>query len=585
MDIRPNSMTIKLLLGAKCQFDIPRFQRDYSWENSHYQEFIEDMLDCLSINDGEIVTTQYFLGTMLFIGNLDRAGQELSVVDGQQRLTTITILFSALSDHFKENGNDKLSERIFDYIMSEDDNGDKVKILKSDTSYPFFQYYIQDRDKKEKRGTNSEEEECIKNAFDFLYKKTSEEEIRKYLQKRHDKSKVADLSYENLLKALRDQILSSTIVTICTGDRNDANSIFEILNAKGKRLASVDLIKNKIFDVLNTTEPADVADEKWNTIKNYLYSGKNTVGLATFFRHYWKSKYSNSSEAQLYENFIKKVKPQDVSTYNSLLDELVKNAKYYFKIINPTREDYGNRKEYFWLVQSLRILSNDFNIIQVRMLLMALFDAKDKKILSRRDFKSLVLYIEGFHFVYNALLSRRGNVLDSIYSNHARAIRKCESSIEIKQEIMELRKALDEKYPSYQDFKDAFTKLKFSKKEHPDNLKVRYVINKLNCHYSLNGQEVFSDDGSIEHILPESSGEITQNIGNLILLERSINGDASNKEYSAKKTEDYNRSSYKWVEVFVNEHDDWNESDIEKRAENMAEVFYKNILKKSIDIL
>lgn len=94
MDIRPNSMTIKLLLGSKCQFDIPRFQRDYSWENNHYQEFIEDMLDCLIIDNGVISNAQYFLGTMLFIGNLDKAGQQLSVVDGQQRLTTITIDYS-----------------------------------------------------------------------------------------------------------------------------------------------------------------------------------------------------------------------------------------------------------------------------------------------------------------------------------------------------------------------------------------------------------------------------------------------------------------------------------------------------------
>ena len=580
MDVRPNSMTIKLLLGSKCQFDIPRFQRDYSWESNHYQEFIEDMLDCLIIGDGEISNAQYFLGTMLFIGNLDKAGQQLSVVDGQQRLTTITIIFSALSDHFKENGNEKLSERIFDYIMAEDDDGNKVKILKSDTSYPYFQYFIQDRDKKEKRDTNSEEEECIKHAFDYLYMKTSESEIKRYLQRRYDKKQINELSYEDLLKALRDQILSSTVVTICTSDKKDANKIFEILNAKGKRLASVDLIKNKIFDVLNKTEPVDVADDKWNAIKNQLYSGSNTVGLSTFFRHYWRSKYSNSSEIQLYDNFIKKIKPQDAVTYNDLLDDLVKNAKFYSQIINPTREDYDNKKQYYWLVQSLRIMANDFNIVQIRTLLMSLFDARDRGILKGKDFKNLIIYLEGFHFSYNALLARRANVLDSIYSNHARAIRKCNTSEEIKQELAELRVALDDKYPTYQDFKDTFVTLSFSKKDHPDNLKVRYVINKLNCFFSDNGQEVFPDDGSIEHILPESSGEVALNIGNLILLERTLNEKADNKEYALKKDEDYSKSAYKWIKKFIKEHNDWNADDIEERAADMAEVFYNEILRK-----
>lgn len=581
MDVRPNSMTIKLLLGSKCQFDIPRFQRDYSWESKHYQEFIEDILDCLIIDNGEITNAQYFLGTMLFIGSLDKTGQQLSVVDGQQRLTTITIAFSALSDHFKGNGNDKLSERIFDYIMTEDDDGNKVKILKSDTSYPYFQYFIQDRDKNEKRDTSSEEEECIKQAFDYLYKKTSEDEIKKYLQKKYDKKQIVGLSYESLLKAIRDQILSSTVVTICTSDKKDANKIFEILNAKGKRLASVDLIKNKIFDVLNKTEPADIADEKWNEVKKYLYSGKNTVGLSTYFRHFWRSKYSNSSELKLYDNFVKTIKPQDVNTYNRFLDDLVTNSKYYSQIINPMREDYENKKQYYWLVQSLRILAYDFNIVQIRTLLLSLFDARDRGILKGKVFKSLILYLEGFHFVYNALLARRTNVLDNIYSNHARAIRNCNSCEDINKEIVELRTALDKIYPVYQDFKDAFVSLSFSKKDHPDNLKVRYIINKLSCYYSENGQEVFPDDGSIEHILPESSGMNALNIGNLILLERTLNENADNKEYVIKK-EDYRKSAYKWIKEFLDEHDDWKVDDIEKRAENMADVFYNNILRNQM---
>jgi len=581
MDIKPHAMTINQLLGAKCQFVIPRFQRDYSWETTHYQEFIDDMLNCVYVKEEQLATSQYFLGTMLFIGNLDRAGQELKVVDGQQRLTTITILFSALSDHFKENGNDKLSERIFEYIMAEDDNGEKVKVLKSNTSYPFFQFYIQDRFKEEKDETpGTEEEVCIKNAYEYIYKRTSEEELRKYLSRKLNTDDISKMTYETLLKILRDQVLSSTVVTICTNDKKDANKIFEILNAKGKRLASVDLIKNRIFDVLGQTEPVDIAEEKWKKMKDYLYGGNNTVGLSTFFRQYWISKYSNSSEVKLYDNFTKKIKTDNPAEYKKLLDDLVKNAEYYSKIINPDRANYDNKKQYYWLVQSLKKLTDDFNIVQIRTLLMSLFDAREKGILKSKDFKELVLYLEGFHFAYNALLAKRANVLDSIYSNHARAIRKCNSCDEIKKEIDELRKALDKKYPKYQEFKEAFVKLCYSKEEHPDNLKAKYVINKLNCHYSESGQEVFSDDGSIEHIYPESFGGDALNIGNLILLEITLNEKAGIKDYITKKNKYYNRSAYKWVEIFISKYADWKEDDIKKRAEEMAKVFYHDILRK-----
>ena len=333
MQIIPENKNVTSLLSTRCQFEIPRFQRDYSWETKHYQEFIDDMLENLKFDNNTVTPTDYFLGTMLFIGTMEKPGNLLKVVDGQQRLTTITILFSALSDHFKEVGEDKLSEKIFEYIMSEDNNGEIVRILKSESSYPFFSYFIQDRKKTEGRAPSSEEEECIKIAYEYLYKRTSEPELKRYFPEQYDKKYETSKLYVNLLKAIRDQVLNSTIVTICTKDKQDSNRIFEILNAKGKRLASIDLIKNIIFENLKTTEPVDDAEVKWEEIKNSLYSGNNTVGLATFFRHYWSSKYSNgSSENKLYDSFKKTIKGNSLS-YKEFLEDLVKNAKYSNKLL------------------------------------------------------------------------------------------------------------------------------------------------------------------------------------------------------------------------------------------------------------
>lgn len=572
-------MTVKQLLGAKCQFAIPRFQRDYSWETSHYQEFLDDMLTNILFDNKQPKTSQYFLGTMLFIGTMEKAGEVLNVVDGQQRLTTITILFSALSDHFKEIKNDKLSERIFDYIMSEDDNGESVRILKSETSYPFFSYYIQDRDKLEKRDASSEEEDCIKNAFEYLYRRTSQEELKKYMDERFGDTCSNEIKYEEMLKAIRDQVLSSTIVAICTKDKNDANKIFEILNAKGKRLASIDLIKNKIFGQLAQTEPADVAEEKWRKIKENLYRGKNTVGMATFFRHYWTSAYSNASENTLYDKFEEKIEKDNI-VYKKFLDDLLINSKYYSQIINPSREDYKNRKEYYGLVQSLKILTNDFNIVQIRMLLMSLFDVKEKGLIKKGEMEDLIAYLEGFHFVYNALLARRANVLNNIYSKYARLIRQCESHNDVMTTVKELKSKIDEIYPSFQDFKKAFIRLRYSKKENPDNVKTKYVINKINGYYS--GNNIFSDVGSIEHILPEMTCEEALNIGNMILLEQAINRKADNADCNVKILKYYPDSNYKWVHEFVALHKTWGVDEIDTRALKLAEIFYKKVLDRSI---
>ena len=182
---------------------------------------------------------------MLFIGNFtEGTEQEIQVVDGQQRLTTITIMFSALSDRFIELNENTLSRQIFTYIMTEDDDGNEVRILKSKTNYPFFAYFIQDKNKKTSAEAVTEEEHCIKETYEYFKSQLNETKLKDMLKRKHGSEIVDSLLEVDILKALRDQVLNSTFVSISTTDRDQANKIFEILNAKGKRLAHIDLIKN-----------------------------------------------------------------------------------------------------------------------------------------------------------------------------------------------------------------------------------------------------------------------------------------------------------------------------------------------------
>ena len=127
--------------------------------------------------------------------------------------------------------------------MTESDNGEKVRILKSKTHYPFFSYYIQQRDKQYIQEAVSEEEHCIEETYKYFYEQLDEKKIKGYLKRKHGAEVVLSLEYVDILKAIRDQILQTTFVSISTTDKEQANMIFEILNAKGKRLAEVDLIK------------------------------------------------------------------------------------------------------------------------------------------------------------------------------------------------------------------------------------------------------------------------------------------------------------------------------------------------------
>lgn len=578
MKMTPKESTISSILSIKNrQYEIPRFQREYSWEKKQYKEFLEDMISNIIVSDEGLQPTPYFMGTMLFVGDKDRPGKDpVFVVDGQQRLTTITILFSAIANIFQQLGNTVLRDSIFSYIMSKTNDGEQIRVLKTVSSYPYFSYYIQSLDKSNANIPTSEEDENIKATYDFFEKILQEKSLRELFGKKGKNTH--SFSHVDLLKAIREQVLSSTVIEIITEDRKVANALFEILNAKGKGLSNVDMIKNKIFEVLDTVEPADYASDKWSSINEILDSCNEGVGFATFLRHYFSSKHKSVSKANLYDKFKELIKKTQ-QEYSSFLSDLEAKARIYKKIVVPQRQDYANRKEYFWLVQSLDVFNKVFNIVNIRVPLMALLDAKQRGAITMKQLKDIVLYMENFHFAYTALLSKGTNRVDKHYSAFAIKLSKSNNSQETKLAIDELKKVMEPIFPSFEDFSNKFISLSFSKADNSSNMKTKYAIQKLNCFYS--GTEIFDDNGSIEHILPESN-ELSLNIGNLILLELMINTNAEDKSYLTKK-EYYAESNYKWVQNFVKYHEDWNENEITDRAKQLARTYYEKIFDRIIE--
>lgn len=474
MKMTPRESTLGSILNIKNkQYEIPRFQREYSWEKKHYKEFLEDMIANINVKENELEATQYFMGTMLFVGDKDRPTKEpVYVVDGQQRLTTVTILFSVIANLFKKKGNEVLSNSIFQYIMTRNNDGEEIRVLKTVSSYPYFSFFIQSLDKDYVNEPTSEEEINIKTTYDFFEKNLQEGNLRALFQKKGKRCK--QFSHTDLLKAIRDQVLSATVIEILTEEKKVANTLFEILNAKGKGLSNVDMIKNKIFEELDTIEPADFASEKWNRIHDLLDSCNEGIGFATFLRHYLSSKYKSVSKANLYDKFKELIK---VSDYKLFLKNLEHNALIYRKIVAPQRQDYGNRKEYYWLVQSLDNFNKVFNIINIRVPFLALLDAKERDVISMKTFKDIVIYMENFHFAYTAILSKGTNRVEKHYSTFAINLRKSDNKQTSNKIITDLKKNLESLYPTYIDFKNKFITLAFSKVDTPLNLKTKYAIN------------------------------------------------------------------------------------------------------------
>ena len=133
--------------------------------------------------------------------------------------------------------------------------------------------------------------------------------------------------------------------------------------------------------------------------------------------------------------------------------------------------------------------------------------------------------------------------------------------------------------PKYEDFEVKFIELSYSKKENVSNVKTKYAINKINC--ILEGKEIFEDECNIEHIIPENEEEITKNIGNLILLEMKLNGEADDKKYQ-DKIECYKKTKLNWVLNFIKKYPNWERSYIESRAKEMAKILYDQIKMENI---
>lgn len=340
-------------------------------------------------------------------------------------------------------------------------------------------------------------------------------------------------------------------------------------------MASIDLIKNELFSKLKA-EGLDDAKIKWKKIKDNLSSREARADFTTFYRHYWLTKYKKVPEEKLYNEFKSKIQ---VSDYRMLLGDLVKYSDIYVKGIKPSRHDYLNKQEYFYLVESLKFLSEYFGITQTRVAFMALYDAKfNKEIIAGKELKEIVKYLEGFHYIYNAICSKRTNALETHYSKFAVRLTKATTKEEAREAIKELRQKFDEIYPSKDEFVEKFIDLKYSKKPLRTNLVSKYTVNTLQKYFE--GRDVIEDNGTIEHIMSESCGnEIALNIGNLILLEGPLNEEAETLPH-LKKIEVYKKSRYKQIQGFCAECNDWSEDLITKRAKELAVLYYEKILQR-----
>lgn len=570
MEFKAVPRTIADTLDLKRKYVIPRFQREYSWENDELQELWDDLLDCFKVNNGKLIPNEYFIGTLVLVGDDDdNMNIERQVVDGQQRLMTITIAFSVMRKLFLMEKEETLANKVYSYIMGEDADGVEYAKLVTETPKPYFQMRIQKREQDENISPNTDEEKRILNAYNYFERKLSRKNILQEIRKRY---LLADskLDYVELLKLFRDQILHCKVIYVTVKSFDDAYAIFEVLNAKGKDLSPIDIIKNSLFSILDETEPVDFAEESWKQIK------RKTVGkcdIQTFYRHYWLSKYGYSTAKKLVKEFNDKI-GKNQAEYTTFLNELVEASEDYYKIVYPNKNNWPQPEEIdiYYALEACDI----FDVTQVRIFLLALFDVKRKKMISHKQFIRIFKFLEQYHFVFNAICSMRPSGLERRYSSYARKLRMCKDKNETKKCIDELVDTLKEGLPAEEIFVSNFVNIRYTSDFAKDKKLVQYIIKKYEF-YNVNTNEIQPLSFTIEHIMPESTGiKECGMIGNLLPLGDKLNSDLMDKDFKYK-IKKYSTSQYKTVEKFAQQYQnnsEWTKEMIIERTKEIAEKMY-----------
>lgn len=574
MELKATPKSIDDVLRLQRKYVIPRFQREFSWELEELSEIYDDLIDNIIYSNDKLCANEYFIGSLVLVGDDDDTTKiERYVVDGQQRLTTFTIAFAALAQKFKEIKEEKLSQTTHLNVLGEDNDGNPYAKLVNENPKPFFQQRIQQKEIDFSAIPQSVEEKRLLYAYNFFDRQLRESALLKAIRERNPG--MGQINYIDALKAFRDQILKCKVIYVTVKSFDDAYVIFEVLNAKGKDLSPIDIIKNSIFNILTDEEPLDIASEKWAKTKNEIKKCDNT-DFNTFYRHYWLSKYCLSTSRKLVANFEKYI-PKTIAAYSALVDDMESAAIDYSEIVSPDINKW-TQPEDLSIYTTLNAL-NIFNTTQVRIFLLSLFDAKKRGVISHKNYKKILTYLEHYHFIFTAVCSSRPSGLERRYSFYARKLRGCNSKEESSDCINDLIIDLKASLPEYSVFESNFKKIIYTSKQERDKKLVQYILKKLEVFYATD--ELKPNSFTIEHILPESTGnQFIGMVGNLIPLGEKLNNELKDKNFKIKIIK-YSDSQYATVKQFVQEYENeekWTEKLIEERTAKIAQIMYENII-------
>lgn len=518
IDFQPEKRTIEDLFVGADYYVIPRFQRPYSWDATNLDDFWRDV-----VYDNDY---GYFIGPM--VAWRDPESPIRRLVDGQQRVTTIAIMFAVVRDQLRLLGEDKLAEGVHRYLEKADRNFERQFTLQTEVDSPYLSQAILRDPPDLGTASTTEEELALSKAVDAIRKRVSEE-----VAKRQDPL--------DFLRVLRDRLLNLRVIWIEHSNEDDAYVIFETLNSRGKDLEVVDLLKNLLLNKIRGTgnSSADAARTAWAKIRNELEAGdtRRRISPNRFILHWWLSQEAYVAERKLFPAIRKQVKSKPMA--RAQMESLGRDAPLYRAAIEPSSRRWPLEEQE--AKRSLEALAT-FGVIQPAPLLLSLLRARtDNPKLKAPQFTKTLQVIERFHFQHTIVTQLRSSGgVSEMYAKAARELFAAGPDQQERANVLEgIRRKLIERRPDREQFLLSFEERFYFTNEYTrDSKLVRYV---LQCFLRHTNPGAATDNLTIEHIMAQrmlakgESFETVGSLGNLLMVSEALNNKLDDKEFKTKK--------------------------------------------------
>lgn len=522
-------------------FKVPVYQRNYDWDNIQCEKLYQDIIKSNEKN------CQHFTGTIVYIDDVNGGSglNEVLIIDGQQRITTMYILLKALYDASK-NISIRVESEIEEVMFNrhcEEIYKVKLKPVKTDNE----QLTLLIKDKIDEMNRNSN---VYKNYV--VFKKLIEESLSKGLE------------INDILNGIKKLEIVEIILDKLQGD--EPQKIFESINSTGLELSLADLIRNYLL--MDDVKQEKLYEEYWLEIeKNVGYRN-----LGDFFINYLNSQISGSVNSKNAYRLFKEHCENNNLSHEDVLISLKRTSKYYGAFIGENNCYSSSVMEYL----------NAFNTIKqttVIPLIFRIFDDYENKHINEEVLCKLLSYLLTYFVRTNACEINK-NMAKFMKSLYSRVIDGSDYDNYFEKVAIFLNDIrANDRMPTDKEFKEALIYKPLYKK----NI-CKYLLSVIE---NSTKEHIDVSNLTIEHILPQKENaavwkkEVGENyssvyeqylhtLGNLTIT--GHNSELGTKSFAEKKRIIRDNSKANILNKNVLSADSWNEKSILKRAESLADI-------------